>query len=147
MRYPPIPCLLAVALAGCGGAAKPAAADRGHESPAARAAEFKRGQGVLLSPEAAEFIGLSQAEAVTANGGAALPRQAVLRTSEGTFVFVLNGKRWLRTPVKVGAESADSAEVTDGVLEGDVVAVAGVHDLWLAELQAIKGGVGCADGH
>jgi hypothetical protein len=33
------------------------------------------------------------------------------------------------------------------LLEGDVIAVAGGRYLWLAELQAIKGGVGCADGH
>jgi multidrug efflux pump subunit AcrA (membrane-fusion protein) len=63
------------------------------------------------------------------------------------FIFVANGQRWLRTPVKVGTESAETAEITDGVLEGDLVVVAGVRDLWTAELQAIKGGVGCADGH
>lgn len=148
MRPPRIPlCLLALALAGCGEAPSAAESGHDHDAPGVHAAEFKKGQGVLLSPEAAEFIGLSQAEVVPANGGAALPRQAVLRTSEGTFVFVLNGKRWLRTPVRTGAESAETIVIDDGVLEGDVVAVAGVHDLWLAELQAIKGGVGCADGH
>lgn len=148
MRPSRIPiCLFALALAGCGEAPSSAESAHGHDAPGAHAAEFKRGQGVLLSPEAAEFIGLSQAEVQARPGSVIVPNRALLRTSEGVFVFVQNGQRWLRTPVKVGAESADSAEVTDGVLEGDVVAVAGVHDLWLAELQAIKGGVGCADGH
>jgi hypothetical protein len=132
-------------LAGCG---KPATSV-GIESPApaAKAAEFKKGQGLLLTPEAVEFIGLRKAEAQAKADRVVLPRQALLRTSEGMFVFVANGQRWLRTPVKVGAESAEIAEIADGVLEGDLVVVAGVWDLWMAELQAIKGGVGCADGH
>ena len=134
-----------VVLAGCG---KPATSARTEgAAPAAKAAEFKKGQGLLLTPEAVEFIGLRKAEAQTKADRVVLPRQALLRTSEGMFVFVANGQRWLRTPVKVGAESADSAEIADGVLEGDLVVVAGVWDLWMAELQAVKGGVGCADGH
>ncbi len=134
-----------VVLAGCG---KPATSARTEgAAPAAKAAEFKKGQGLLLTPEAVEFIGLRKAEAQTKADRVVLPRQALLRTSEGMFVFVANGQRWLRTPVKVGAESADSAEIADGVLEGDLVVVAGVWDLWMAELQAVKGGVGCADGN
>ena len=144
MRNVIFACFLAV-LAGCG---KPATSV-GTEShaPAAKAAEFKKGQGLLLTPEAVEFIGLRKAEAQAKADRVVLPRQALLRTSEGVFVFVANGQRWLRTPVKVSTESAESAEITDGVLEGDLVVVAGVWDLWMAELQAIKGGVGCADGH
>jgi len=132
-------------LAGCG---KPATSV-GTEShaPAAKAAEFKKGQGLLLTPEAVEFIGLRKAEAQASGERVLVPVQALLRTSEGSFVFVQNGQRWLRTPVKIGAESVGTIQVADGLLEGDVVAVEGVWDLWLAELQAIKGGVGCADGH
>ena len=134
-----------VVLAGCG---KPATSARTEgAAPAAKAAEFKKGQGLLLTPEAVEFIGLRKAEAQAKADRIVLPRQALLRTSEGMFVFVANGQRWLRTPVKVGAESVETAEIKDGVLEGDLVVVAGVWDLWVAELQAIKGGVGCADGH
>ena len=144
MRNVILACSLAV-LAGCG---KPATSV-GTESPApaAKAAEFKKGQGLLLTPEAVEFIGLRKAEALTKSDRVVLPRQALLRTSEGVFIFVANGQRWLRTPVKVGTESADSAEIADGVLEGDLVVVGGVWDLWMAELQAVKGGVGCADGN
>ncbi len=128
-------------LAGCGQGG-PAAAVEGTQ----KAAEFKKGQGLLLTPEAVEFIGLRKAEAQASGERVLVPAQALLRTSEGSFVFVQNGQRWLRTPVKVGVESVGTIQVADGLLEGDVVAVAGVRDLWLAELQAIKGGVGCADG-
>ena len=132
-------------LAGCGKANSSEVAEaHGHE---AKAAEFKKGQGVLLSAEAAEFIGLRKAEAQLKSDRVVVPGTATLRTSEGDFVFVANGPRWLRNKVKLGAVSAENAEVIDGLLEGDVIAIAGVWGLWLAELQAIKGGVGCADGH
>ena len=137
--------LLVVALAGCG---KQAASGQIEGAvPPAKAAEFKKGQGLLLTPEAAEFIGLRKAEAQANADRILVPSSALLRTSEGTFVFVQNGQRWLRTGVKLGAETAGMMQIADGLLEGDVIAVAGVWDLWLAELQAIKGGVGCADGH
>ena len=137
--------LLVVALVGCG---KQAASGQAEGiAPPAKAAEFKKGQGLLLTPEAAEFIGLRKAEAQAQADRVMVPAQALLRTSEGAFVFVENGQRWLRTAVKFGAESAGSVQVADGLLEGDVIAVAGVRDLWLAELHAVKGGVGCADGH
>ena len=45
------------------------------------------------------------------------------------------------------ARQSEATEVGDGLLEGDEIAVAGAQGLWLAELQAVKGGVGCADGH
>jgi hypothetical protein len=44
-------------------------------------------------------------------------------------------------------QADDQVDVADGLLEGDVIAVDGGRYLWLAELQDIKGGVGCADGH
>jgi hypothetical protein len=71
----------------------------------------------------------------------------VVETSEGKHVFVRNGQRWLRTAVKIAAVAGEDVDVSDGLLEGDVIAVAGGRYLWLAELQDIKGGVGCADGH
>ena len=129
-------------LAGCGQGG-PAAAIEGTQ----KAAEFKKGQGLLLTPEAMTFIGLRQAEAQAGGERLLVPAQALLRTSEGSFVFVQNGQRWLRTPVQAVAATAGTLQVAEGLLEGDVVAVAGVWDLWLAELQATKGGVGCADGH
>ena len=109
MRNVIFACSLAV-LAGCG---KPATSVRTEgAAPAAKAAEFKKGQGLLLTPEAVEFIGLRKAEAQAKADRVVLPRQALLRTSEGMFVFVANGQRWLRTPVKVGAGATIGAGST-----------------------------------
>jgi hypothetical protein len=116
-------------------------------SSAPKAAEFKKGQGLLLSAEAVEFIGLRSAEAQAKGTVVRIPLSAVVDTAEGKHVFVGNGQRWLRTAVTLGAVSGEAVDVTDGLLEGDVIVVAGGRYLWLAELQAIKGGVGCADGH
>ena len=116
-------------------------------APAHKAAEFKQGQGLLLTQEASRFIGLRSAEAQTKGDVVRIPLSAVVDTSEGKHVFVRNGRRWLRTAVKLGAASGEVVDVADGLLEGDVIAVAGGWYLWLAELQAVKGGVGCADGH
>ena len=137
--------LVAVVLIGCDKAGSAQVAE-GHAHPP-KAAEFKKGQGLLLTPDAAEFIGLRKAEAQAKADRVLVPVDALLRNSEGAFVFVQNGQRWLRTEVKPGVESDGSIQVADGLLEGDVIAIAGVGGLWLAELQAIKGGVGCADGH
>lgn len=69
-----------------------------------------------------------------------VPRSAILDAAAGTFVYVVNGKAYLRTPVKVGARSGDLVEVTDGIYAGDVVVATPVDQLWLAELRLTKGG-------
>lgn len=69
-----------------------------------------------------------------------VPSSAVLDAAAGTFVFVVNGNAYLRTPVKVGARSGEFVEITDGVYAGDVVVAAPVDQLWLAELRLTKGG-------
>ena len=76
-----------------------------------------------------------------------LPAAALLRTVKGDFVFVANGDWYLRTPVQIGAAHGDWLEVTGGLYEGDTVVTQGANALWLAELSATNGGVGCADGH
>ncbi|MEK0438140.1 MAG: hypothetical protein RLZZ233_1111 [Verrucomicrobiota bacterium] len=120
----------------------------GHSAgPTPKAAEFKQGQGILLTDEASKFIGLRFGEAHVMGDVVRIPLSAVVDTSEGKHVFVRNGQRWLRTAVKLGVVSGEVVDVADGLLEGDVIAVDGGRYLWLAELQAIKGGVGCADGH
>jgi uncharacterized protein YceK len=130
-------------LVGCG----KSASSEDSSAPALKAAEFKKGHGLLLTPEATQFIGLRAAEIQTKGAAVRIPMSAVVDTVEGQHVFVRNGQRWLRTAVKLGATSGEAVEVADGLLEGDVIAVAGGWYLWLAELQAIKGGVGCADSH
>ena len=80
-------------------------------------------------------INLPRDEAVTS-----VPQAAVLRTSEGTFVYAVNGEAYFRTAVQVGAEADDWVEITDGLLEGDQVVTKPVQTLWLIELRATKGG-------
>ncbi len=70
----------------------------------------------------------------------AIPDGALLRTSEGTFAYVVNGDAFFRTAVKVGAEAEGWAEITDGLLPGDQVVTKPVQTLWLIELRATKGG-------
>jgi hypothetical protein len=80
-------------------------------------------------------ISLPRDEAVTA-----IPQSAVLRASEGTFVYAVNGDAYFRTAVKVGAEADGWVEITDGLLAGDQVVTKPVQTLWLIELRATKGG-------
>lgn len=116
------------------------------------AAVFKAGRGLQLSPTGAAFIGL-KTDAVTARdfgdarGVVAIPADALLRTAKGDFVFVANGGWFLRTPIKVGPELGSWLPVPDGLYEGDTIVTRGARALWLAEIQAVNGGVGCADGH
>lgn len=76
-----------------------------------------------------------------------VPSSARLRTTEGDFIYTVSGEHFVRTPIKIGAANADFTEVTEGIYEGDRVVVAPVMSLWLAELQSIRGGKACADGH
>ncbi len=80
-------------------------------------------------------INLPRDEAV-----AAVPQSALLRTSEGTFVYAVNGDAYFRTAVKIGAEADGWVEITDGLLAGDQVVTKPVQTLWLIELRATKGG-------
>lgn len=77
----------------------------------------------------------------------AIPRSALLKTAEGSFVYALNGEFYVRTPVKVGAQSEDHAEITEGLYTGDQIVVSPVMSLWLAELQILRGGKACTCGH
>ena len=89
------------------------------------------------------------AEAATGTEKAvvAVPMAALLRTAEGTFVYTVSGDRFVRAPVKLGVVNHEFAEVIDGLYAGDQIAVHPVATLWMAELQSIRGGQACADGH
>ncbi len=76
-----------------------------------------------------------------------VPRSALLRTMEGDFVYTVSGEAFVRAPLKLGAVNSEFAEVTDGLYAGDQVVVRPVMALWLAELQSLRGGKACADGH
>lgn len=69
-----------------------------------------------------------------------IPQPALLRTSEGTFVYAVNGDAYFRTAVKVGSEADGWVEITDGLFAGDQVVTKPVETLWLIELRATKGG-------
>jgi hypothetical protein len=139
---------LAFALTGCG---------ESHATTSARveptpAATYKAGHGVQLTPTARTFVGLETGAVAShsfagATDAPAIPAEALLRTIKGDFVYVANGEWFLRTPVKIGATDATHVEIKDGLYEGDTIAVKGVRGLSLAEIQALNGGVGCADGH
>lgn len=129
--------IISLLLTGC--------ADSHSQAPAAEpapAATYKAGHGLQLSPAAARFAGIATAEFT-----GRLPADALLRTIKGDFVYVVNGEWLLRTPVTAQGDPGAGFTVTAGLYEGDRIATHGVRALWLAELQAINGGVGCADGH
>lgn len=70
----------------------------------------------------------------------AVPRSALLDAAAGTFVYVVNGEGYLRTPVTVGTAGADHVEILEGLSAGAVVVAAPVDQLWLSELRLTKGG-------
>jgi hypothetical protein len=72
--------------------------------------------------------------------GPAVPAAALLRTATGAFVYVVNGAHLLRTPVKPGASDGEYVRILDGLQAREVVATAGVEQLWLTELRLTKGG-------
>lgn len=142
--------LILTVAAGSSGCSRSVAETR---APApAPAAVYKAGRGLQFSPAAAQLFALKTGEVASrdfakAKGVAAIPSDALLRTVKGDFVFVANGGWFLRTPVTVGASDGMWFEVKEGLYEGDSIVTHGTRALWLAELQAVNGGVGCADGH
>lgn len=72
-----------------------------------------------------------------------IPRAALLQCSDGYSVYTVSGEHFVRTPVKVGASSADFVEIKDGLYAGDQVVLQPVMSLWLTELAAVKGGQAC----
>ena len=69
-----------------------------------------------------------------------VPKNAVLKTSEGTFAYVDNSGWKMRTPITTGAEQNGLVEITDGLLSGDSVVTSPVMTLWMTELQLTKSG-------
>jgi hypothetical protein len=75
----------------------------------------------------------------------AVPESSVLTTAMGDFVFTANGEHFLRTPVKTAGMANGWVAVAEGLIEGDMVVMNGVQELWRIELQATKGGAACCD--
>jgi hypothetical protein len=78
---------------------------------------------------------------------AAVPTAALLKTAEGSFVYVVNGDFYVRTPVKTGVTDDKFVEITDGLYAGDQIVTTPVMSLWMAELQVLRGGKACTCGH
>lgn len=76
----------------------------------------------------------------------AVPKEAVLKTAEGLFVYAKNGKFFVRTPVKTGSSSETHFQILDGLYAGDEIVTSGVNALWMAELQVLRGGKACTCG-
>lgn len=140
--------LTAAAVTGC----SRSVAETAHAHEHTPAATYKEGHGLKLSDRGAQFVALKTAEVGSRSVGtaanvAAIPADALLRTVKGDFVYVVNGEWLLRTSIKVGASDTAWHEVAEGLYEGDKIVVSGTKALWLAEVQAVNGGVGCAHGH
>jgi multidrug efflux pump subunit AcrA (membrane-fusion protein) len=71
---------------------------------------------------------------------AAVPDSALLKTTEGNFVYLQKGDRFVRAEVKPGATGEGFTEITDGVAAGDSVVTNPVQTLWLTELKLKSGG-------
>jgi hypothetical protein len=76
-----------------------------------------------------------------------VPRGALLRTTDGDFVYTMNGDAFVRAAVKLGAVNTEFAEITDGLYSGDHIIVKPAMTFWLAEIQALRGGQSCGHHH
>lgn len=110
-------------------------------------ARFKEGKGVEVSEESKKILHIETVEAVEKGDSTIIPTSALLKTVTGNFVYVVNGKHYLRTEVKGSPIDNKNLSITDGLFPGDEVVVSRVNSLWYAELQALRGGKACADGH
>lgn len=71
--------------------------------------------------------------------GLLVPREAVLTTAAGDFVYVQTGAAWRRVPVAF-TSVAEGALVTRGLPVGATVLVSPPTAFWLTELRLTKGG-------
>jgi Cu(I)/Ag(I) efflux system membrane fusion protein len=75
----------------------------------------------------------------SAKKGLAVPSDAVIRDGNGTHVYVQRGRNTFRPQmVKTGIEDFDRVEITEGLVEGDTVAVTGAYLLY-SEIILKKG--------
>ncbi|MDR2981794.1 MAG: TolC family protein [Puniceicoccales bacterium] len=71
---------------------------------------------------------------------ASVPSSAILKTSEGTFVYQAIGEWYKRIPVTLGPSNNTYSAVTKGLKVEDTVVAEAVDQLWLTELRLTKGG-------
>ena len=69
----------------------------------------------------------------------AIPTDAVIRDDKGTHVYILSGQNTFRPQmVKIGLEDFNQVEITEGLSEGDTVAITGAYLLY-SEIILKKG--------
>lgn len=114
-------------------------------------ARYKEGQGIEVSDETKVILDLQTAEVEEQRHGSQsiniIPVSSLLNTVTGKYVYVVNGSYYLRTKIETGSISEQNIQVLDGLFPGDEIVVRPVNSLWYAELQALRGGKACADGH
>ena len=79
----------------------------------------------------------------SANPVTVVPREALLQTTGGDFVYAVNGQRFVLTKVKLGATSEKQVEIVDGLYAGDKIVVHPVMTLWMTQLHYVNGGDAC----
>lgn len=79
----------------------------------------------------------------SANPVTVVPREALLQTTEGDFVYAVNGQRFVLTKVKLGAANDRQVEILDGLYAGDKIVVHPVMTLWMTQLHNVNGGDAC----
>lgn len=77
------------------------------------------------------------------NAVTAVPRTAVLHTTEGDFIYTASADFLIRAAVKLGRTDSEFAEITEGLYAGDKVVVRPVMTLWMTELHNVNGGDAC----
>jgi len=87
-----------------------------------------------------EFIQATVKGPQTKRATVSIPRQALLETITGTFVFLEREGHLLRIPVTTGTTTSDSVEITEGLTLGDKIVTAPVELIYLTELRLTKGG-------
>ena len=140
MNIPGLIALSAIVLLAAAGCTR-SDADGLPRAPVEPAATYHPTRGLKLSPLSSQFVGLAVSDFT-----GRLPADSILRTVQGTFVYVENGGWLLRTRVVLGAASEDRSNfaLVEGLYEGDRIVTAGVRALWLAELHFLRAGQACA---
>lgn len=69
-----------------------------------------------------------------------IPNSALLKTAQGTFVYVKNGDYLLKTSVSQGQQLDQLTVITQGLQGGETLVIEPVQTLYLIELRLSKGG-------
>jgi hypothetical protein len=98
----------------------------------------------IIDPEkflrVGEFVKVTVMAPTTNAATLTIPRQALLETITGPFVYLEREGHLLRVPVTTGAITTNSVEITGGLALRERVVTAPVELIYLTELRLTKGG-------